>query len=62
MRRKPARYSLLDIFAAPIAIAVLSIVGLVTALLGDGVFDTVSWIGLLAPLLVICWALRFRRT
>jgi hypothetical protein len=49
------------IFGAPIAIAAISIVGLVGALLGDGWLDAISWAGLLVPLLVIAWALRFRR-
>lgn len=49
------------IFAAPAAIAAVSIVGLVAALLGDGVHDVLSWIGLLVPVLAIAWALRFRR-
>ena len=49
------------IFAIPTAIAVISIVGLVGALLGDGWLDAISWVGLLVPLLVIAWALRYRR-
>ncbi len=50
------------IFAAPIVIALFSIVGLVAALLGDGFLDAISWIGLLIPLAVIWWALRSRRS
>jgi hypothetical protein len=49
------------IFAMPIVIAVISIVGLVGALLGDGWLDVISWAGLLVPLAVIAWALRYRR-
>jgi len=48
------------VWAAPAAIAVLSLVGLVAALLGDGVNDWISWIGLTFPLVVIVWA-RLRR-
>lgn len=59
--KKPATRSLLGIFAAPIVVAAISIVGLVTALLGDGVMDAISWIALLVPLAVIAWALRYRR-
>ncbi|BBK43507.1 hypothetical protein STVA_35270 [Allostella vacuolata] len=61
MSRPAAAQSLRRIFAAPAAIALLSIVGLVAALLGDGVYDILSWIGLLVPVLAIAWALRFRR-
>jgi hypothetical protein len=48
------------VWAAPAAIAVVSLVGLVAALLGDGLNDWVSWIGLAVPLVVIVWA-RLRR-
>ena len=59
--KTPTRLSLTRIFVAPAAIAVISLVGLVVALLGDGVLDVISWLGLLIPLVVIVWALRFRR-
>lgn len=55
------RAPLLHIFGIPLAIAAVSIVGLVAALVGDGPMNWVSWIGLMIPLLVIVWALRFRR-
>jgi hypothetical protein len=53
---------LLRIFGPPLLIAVVSIVGLVAALVGDGPLDAVSWIGLLIPLLAIVWALLCRRS
>jgi hypothetical protein len=53
---------LLRIFGIPLAIAAVSIVGLVAALVGDGPLDAVSWIGLLIPLLVMLWALLYRRS
>lgn len=37
------------VFTAPLAIAVLSAAGLFAALLGDGVWDALSWIGLGIP-------------
>lgn len=49
-------------FIAPAWIALASIVGLVSALVGDGVFDVVSWLvfaGLLA-LVVRAWIWRDR--
>jgi hypothetical protein len=49
------------IFGMPVIIATISIVGLVGALLGDGWLDAVSWAGLLIQLIVIGWALRYRR-
>ncbi|CAN5206686.1 hypothetical protein BH10PSE17_BH10PSE17_08710 [soil metagenome] len=42
-------------WGAPIAIAVVTLVGLVTALLGDGLFDAMSWIGLGIPVIVAVW-------
>lgn len=35
-----------QVFAVPAAIALASLVGLVSALLGDGVFNVVSWLAL----------------
>jgi hypothetical protein len=53
--------AMIRIFAMPIVIAAISIVGLVGALLGDGWLDVISWAGLLVPLVAIAWALRYRR-
>ena len=45
----------------PIVLGLVSAIGLVTALLGDGVWDTASWIGLGLPVAVCGWfALRPR--
>ena len=49
------------IFAAPLAICVLSSVGLVSALTGDGWRDLLSWIGLGGPVLVVAWAMKARK-
>jgi len=38
-----------QIFAWPAVIAVLSTVGLLSALLGDGIWDGVSWVVLAVP-------------
>lgn len=54
--------SLRAVFALPLMIAVLSALGLLTALAGDGWHDAVSWLGLAAPLFAILWAMRVRRT
>lgn len=49
------------IFAWPILIAVASLIGLVAALLGDGVLDALSWLGLAIPVVMVTWAMRARR-
>ena len=47
-----SRQSKRQIFAAPAVVGVLSAVGLTAALLGDGVWDGLSWITLLVPILL----------
>jgi hypothetical protein len=49
------------VWAVPLALVVLGGVGLVAALVGDGMLDTVSWLALGVPVLVILWAWRRRR-
>lgn len=57
-KRKPAAAKgALAIFAAPMLLAAVSVVGLLSALLGDGVWDAVSWFALAAPVAVIAWML-----
>jgi hypothetical protein len=46
---------LLQVFGVPILLGVLSIVGLLSALLGDEVWDTLSWLALGVPCVVIVW-------
>jgi hypothetical protein len=60
MKRPPQ--SLRQIFAWPLAIAVVSVVGLVAALTGDGLRDVLSWIALGVPILAVAWAMRARRS
>ena len=50
-----ARLSLRQVFAAPAAIAALSGIGLVSALLGDDIWDVLSWLTLTVPVIVILW-------
>jgi hypothetical protein len=50
------------IFAVPIAIALISCIGLISALTGDGLRDMVSWVALLIPIATILWAMRTRRS
>jgi hypothetical protein len=46
----------------PIAISLLSIVGLVAALTGDGWRDMLSWLALAAPIAATGWAMHARRS
>ncbi|WP_417449761.1 hypothetical protein [Kordiimonas sp.] len=50
-----------QVFAVPVALAALSLLGLVSALTGDGMRDALSWAGLAAPVVVTLWALKVRR-
>jgi hypothetical protein len=45
------------VFGMPLLIAAISAIGLVSALLGDGVWNLVSWLALGLPLAVIAWHL-----
>lgn len=40
-------------FGIPILLALITAVALVAALLGDGIFDVVAWLGLAMPLLIV---------
>jgi len=50
-----------QIWAMPVLLAILTLVGLVAALLGDGVWDLVSSVTLGAPVAVGLW-FSMRRT
>lgn len=43
------------LWGAPIVLGVLSAVGLLAALLGDGLYDAVSWLGLGLPVAASLW-------
>lgn len=43
------------LWGAPIALAVVSAVGLIAGLVGDGVWDALSWLGLGLPVAVCVW-------
>ena len=44
------------IFAIPLVIVLVTLVGLASALAGDGGYDALSWIGLGVPVSTILWA------
>ncbi|WP_420135338.1 hypothetical protein [Rhodopseudomonas sp.] len=62
---KPRRasHTTAQIFAAPLAIGIITALGLTTALLGDGLWDWMSWIALSLPVAVamVYWHLGSRR-
>jgi hypothetical protein len=49
------------IFAIPLLIGVLSMIGLVSALVGDGLWDALSWITLAIPIGLCGYFLLKRR-
>lgn len=49
-------------WAAPIALAILTLIGLISALVGDGVWDYVSALALGVPVLLCLWYGLPRRT
>jgi hypothetical protein len=46
-----------QIWGMPLFLACLSALGLISALMGDGMWDMLSWIALAAPLGVVVWHL-----
>ena len=47
--KRPSHFTLRQIFAAPLVVAAISSVGLVSALVGDGWLDGISWAALGVP-------------
>jgi hypothetical protein len=45
----------LQIWGAPILLAMISAIGLIAALLHDGIGDVVSWIALAVPVVAALW-------
>lgn len=43
------------IFRVPVAIGIVSTAGLLSALIGDGAFDALSWVALGLPLGLVGW-------
>lgn len=61
-RRQPRPRSLWAVFAAPIAITIVSAIGLIAALTGDGWRDALSWLALSVPVAAVAWAMKTRRS
>ncbi|WP_115947984.1 hypothetical protein [Pseudomonas sp. GL-R-19] len=58
---KPRQSNFWKVFVIPTVIAVLSATGLFAALLGDGVWDSLSWVGLGVPAALALRGLLQRR-
>ena len=58
---RPVTFGLRAVFAIPAALFLLSLFGLIAALLGDGAWDWMGWLGLLAPVAATAWALMVRK-
>jgi hypothetical protein len=50
-----------QIWGIPIALGVLSLVGLVAALVADGWGDALSWLALTVPTVISLWGFRRQR-
>jgi hypothetical protein len=46
------------VFGVPILLGLVSAIGLLSALLGDGLCDALSWAALGAPIAIIIWYVR----
>lgn len=54
-QKRTERKTLWQIFRAPTWLGVLSLVGLIAALIGDGWHDVLSWLGLGIPVVLTLW-------
>lgn len=43
------------VFGAPLLLTLVSAIGLLSALLGDDLWDVLSWVALATPVAVIVW-------
>lgn len=50
------------VWTAPILLGVTAAIGLIAALLSNGVGDYVAWVALAIPVVVVVWYARARRT
>ncbi|WHS60968.1 hypothetical protein [Pseudomonas sp. G2-4] len=57
---RPRQSSFWKVFGIPVVIGVLSAAGLFSALLGDGAWDAVAWVGLGVPTALGTWGLLKR--
>ena len=57
MRTGRGNQNALRIFRWPVTLALLSLIGLIAALVGNGLYDLISWIalGLVLVIIVLAW-------
>ncbi|CRM08869.1 hypothetical protein [Pseudomonas sp. 22 E 5] len=58
---KPRQSNFWKVFGLPLGVGLLSAAGLCAALLGDGLWDSFSWVGLGVPAVIGVWGLFKRR-
>ncbi len=56
----PRQSNFWKVFGIPLGIGLLNATGLFAALLGDGLWDSLSWVGLGIPAVIGTWALLKR--
>ncbi len=49
------------VYGPAVIVSVITILGLLSALFGDGLWDELSWIALAVPLALIIWKCRRQR-
>ncbi|NMY26924.1 hypothetical protein HBO19_13100 [Pseudomonas sp. WS 5021] len=57
---RPRQSNFWKVFGVPLVIGLLSAAGLFAALLGDGGWDSLSWLGLGIPAVIGVWGLLRR--
>ena len=58
---RPRQSNFWKVFATPLVIALLSAAGLFSALLGDGAWDVLAWVGMAIPTWYSCKGLMARK-
>jgi hypothetical protein len=53
--------SLKKVYGTPLLLAVVTLIGLLSALVGDGFWDALSWFCLGMPVIVIAWCFLNQR-
>jgi hypothetical protein len=55
IKKHPTAPHFRKVWLIPIILTLLILGGLLTALLATGIWQALSWVALVIPLLVICW-------
>ena len=57
---KPRQWNFWKVFGIPLGIGLFTAAGLFAALLGDGLWDSLSWLGLGIPAAIALWGVLRR--